>query len=652
MGWAAIVTVIAILLAYGDSLRLPFFFDDMTHYVWLHNQTLTSIFFTAAGRPYYRPMQFFLWKVYETFFGGDSVVLYHALSVTAHVINTWLVMVVVRRIIDRRNRWWPAILASLIFALFPFSYQVVTLPASFTHPMATLFVLLSMLTYDQFRRRDRPRWLIASLVFGWLAFSSNEGSLLLAGLIGLVEWTRLSPKKRWHWIGAYAALSVIFYFWYQSRPHDNTSGLSFQSPETIFQNVVYAIQGLTFPLQPLGRVMMAWGVNDQIAVLIVAAIGLSLLAAIFIRAGQMRRWIMGVGWYGICLLPPMMFLSHNYLIDAPRVLYLASVGAAWLWAGAAEIIWDGRSLRRVRIAAVFAIAGMVLVPAFIFIRQRMDLHRLNAAPLESVLQVAEQSNPNDQLLFVNLPAWISPMQLWYPVGHEGALFLPGYSTLSEFVWANTGRSLNVAAAKFTNLAVPQPYYYGMSGGQPLNWDQLMPKIRAADHVYIADYAPRSIELIEVGGLLKSSNPPGKIAATHVVATFGGSLALEDPKWSVCGNLLNVTLNWNASQSVPGDLHIFVHMLNPDGSLAAQHDSPPLLGLMPFWQWQPGDRVQDIHPIDLSVLSRSQDYSVTVGLYDAGTGQRLPVIAANGEPVADNAIRIAAFNLDSSAPKCP
>jgi hypothetical protein len=183
----------ATLLAYCDALRLPFFFDDMTHYVWLRGQTLTSIFVNAAGRPYYRPMQFFLWKVYETLFGVDSVVGYHALSLLVHAIDATLVIVLVRRL-TRSDRWWPSITAGLIFALFPFSYQVVTLPASFTHPMVALFVLLTVLAYDAFRTTGRRRWIVAALVGGVLAFGSNEGSLLLAGLIVLVEWQRLTPR--------------------------------------------------------------------------------------------------------------------------------------------------------------------------------------------------------------------------------------------------------------------------------------------------------------------------------------------------------------------------------------------------------------------------------------------------------------------------
>ena len=44
------------LLAYGAALRLPFFFDDLQHLVWLRGQTAGSILLSEVGRFYYRPM--------------------------------------------------------------------------------------------------------------------------------------------------------------------------------------------------------------------------------------------------------------------------------------------------------------------------------------------------------------------------------------------------------------------------------------------------------------------------------------------------------------------------------------------------------------------------------------------------------------------
>jgi hypothetical protein len=637
----ALLMTAATLLAYGAALRLPFFFDDMTHYIWLRGQTLTSIFVDAAGRPYYRPMQFFLWKLYETLFGVDSAVLYHALSLLVHTVDAVLVVLLVRRL-TRSNRWGPAILAGLIFALFPCSYQVVTLPASFTHPMVALFVLLSVLAYDRYRTSGQRRWLIATLAYGVLAFGSNEGSLLLAGLIALVEWQRSQsiaefPRSGcWRWVAAFIVMAVFYYLWYQSRPHEVGNGVGLRSLETIVQNAIYALQGLTLPLQPVGRVLMATGLSDQAAVLIIAVPTLLGLAGLFASARRFKHFVLGVGWFALCLTPPVLILSHDYFINAPRVLYLASIGAAWLWALAIDRAAGVIKPIVLRRGLALALALSVLAPSAIFIRQRLDLHTLNAAPLNATLDVAAQAPADAKLLFVNLPAWISTPELWYPIGHEGALFMPSYSTLADFISTNLNRPSQAVAVEFNSLSTPQPYYYGVYG-PALGWDELEPRVRQADRVYFTRYAPDRIELVEAGRVMKAS---GSEAAP--VASFGSGAVLEQTDWSVCADRLQVRLTWRAAPG--GDWHVFVHLLNPDGTLAAQHDSPPLMGLYPFWQGSTGERVEDVHPIELAGLPRDQAYTIAVGVYDPTNGKRLSVTLPEGAQPADRAVRIGAVTI--------
>ena len=474
----------ATLLMYGDALRLPLFFDDILRTLWLRGQTLGSLFVSAAGRAYYRPMQFFLPKLYEIVFGSDSAVMYHAFSVIAHAINAFLVVCLARRLARPRRPWWPSVLAGLLFVLFPFSYQVVTLPASFNHSMAVLFVLSSVLAYDYFRSRGRRRWLVVALVCSWLAFSSNEGAILVAFLIGLWEYARPAKEKQWRWVLVFALLAVLFYLWYQSRPHENAGRELIKGLETISQNGIYALQGLTFPLQPLGRVLMTWGVGDQAAVLLIFVPTLVGLAWVSWRAGQTRRFVLGAGWYAACLLTPALLLSHDYFINAPRLLYLGSVGAALLWSGAAESAANMPWPKAARWLTVGAMVVAALALPAVFVRQRMDLHHLNAEPLDAVLETAQQQPSQARLLFVNLPAWVSTPRLWYPIGHEGALFMPSYSTLSSFVASNTNRDSNAAAVEFNSLSTPELYYYGVYG-PALGWEQLTPLVRNADRVYLS-----------------------------------------------------------------------------------------------------------------------------------------------------------------------
>jgi hypothetical protein len=635
--------VAATLLAYGTALRLPFFFDDLQHLVWLRDKSVGSILVSQAGRTYYRPMQFLAWKLYETVFGHDSALFYHALNMVLHMVNAGLVMLLARRLSDRKDRWWPAVLAGLIFVVFPFAYQVVPLPASLTHPMATLFVLLALLAYDRFQTTDRYRWLITALGCALVAFASNEGSILLAGLIALFVFVRSPRNRRWPWIGLFVLLAAVYYMWYRGQQADNSGTVLLRGVEPVLQNLIYVLQGLTFPLQPLGQWFMDRGLGDQAAVLLVAGITLAIAAVLLLRARLWRRFVFGAAWYGLCLIPAVMLLSHNYLINSPRLMYLSSVGAALMWASVVEAVWGENSFQPLRRAAAVILAAAILVPAFVFVRQRIDLHTMTTAPLQSIITVADEAQPTDRLLFVNLPAWAGPSRNWYPIGHEGALLFYSDISMNDFLLANTGRTLPAKAVQFDNVSEPQAYYYGIYGPS-LNWDALNREIREADRVYLTRYAPDHIELVEAGNVTNTSQ-----SATISVATFGDAAVLEEATWTNCHNELNVRLNWRAAPG--GDWHVFVHILNPDGTLAAQHDSPPLLGLYPFWQWAEGDRVEDIHPIDVSQLPRDRQLTIAVGLYDSGNGVRLVPTLRNGEKPEDRAVRIGQVTIGDSQDTC-
>jgi hypothetical protein len=289
------------------------------------------------------------------------------------------------------------------------------------------------------------------------------------------------------------------------------------------------------------------------------------------------------------------------------------------------------------------LAAVILIPAFVFVRQRMDLYTMTTAPLQSIVTTANEAQPTDRLLFVNLPAWAGAARNWYPIGHEGVLLFYRDISMNDFLQANTGRTLPAKAVEFDNVSEPQAYYYGIYGPK-LNWDALNTEIRNADRVYLTRYMPDHVELVEAGSV---TNTVQSVQA-HV-ATFGDAAVLEEATWEACKDRLNVRLNWLAAPD--GDWHVFVHVLNPDGTLAAQHDSPPLLGLYPFWQWSKGDRAEDVHPIDVSQLPRDRQYTIAVGLYDPSTGERLSPMLTNGEKPEDRAVRIGQFTIGDSRDTC-
>jgi hypothetical protein len=102
--------------------------------------------------------------------------------------------------------------------------------------------------------------------------------------------------------------------------------------------------------------------------------------------------------------------------------------------------------------------------------------------------------------------------------------------------------------------------------------------------------------------------------------------------------VTLTLYWQTDQPLADDYVVFVHLLDEQGQLAWGADTPPLGGLYPTTGWQPGAIVADPRPLALSDLTPG-NYTLAVGMYPPDTLARLPVVDADGQPVADGAIRL-------------
>jgi hypothetical protein len=110
-----------------------------------------------------------------------------------------------------------------------------------------------------------------------------------------------------------------------------------------------------------------------------------------------------------------------------------------------------------------------------------------------------------------------------------------------------------------------------------------------------------------------------------------------------GGQVVVTLYWESQQPVATDFTVFTQLLGPDFQLHGQMDRQPLSGHWPTSRWQPEQKFADKFVLDVNDTAPSGEYVLLVGLYDANTGQRLPVMA-NGERVQDDAIRLVILTM--------
>lgn len=92
----------------------------------------------------------------------------------------------------------------------------------------------------------------------------------------------------------------------------------------------------------------------------------------------------------------------------------------------------------------------------------------------------------------------------------------------------------------------------------------------------------------------------------------------------------LTLRWESLQAVDFDFHVFVHVLDAQGQRVAQRDGQPVQWTRPTSTWQPGETITDRYGLLLSDDFAPGEYTISVGLYDPISGQRLPVSAGTGE----------------------
>lgn len=121
-------------------------------------------------------------------------------------------------------------------------------------------------------------------------------------------------------------------------------------------------------------------------------------------------------------------------------------------------------------------------------------------------------------------------------------------------------------------------------------------------------------------------------ATPVGAEFGGALRLRGFTATSEGQRLVLTPSWDLRAPLSADLMVFVHVFDSAGERVAAIMVPPGgASVPPTSQWLPGQQVAVPLPIDLPPEAGAGVYTLTLGLYDPATEQRLPLTAG---PVAD------------------
>ncbi len=99
--------------------------------------------------------------------------------------------------------------------------------------------------------------------------------------------------------------------------------------------------------------------------------------------------------------------------------------------------------------------------------------------------------------------------------------------------------------------------------------------------------------------------------------------------------LHLVLYWQAKGWMGTDYTVFTHLLDADGRIRGQKDNMPVNGSRPTTGWAEGEIIVDEYEIRLNPDAPRGEYTIEIGMYEAESGARLPILDGNGQVIGDH-----------------
>jgi hypothetical protein len=347
--WLALAVFGVAVAAHARALGNGFVWDDR---LILSGQlvafrSLGLLFFPPADIPqyshfYYRPVVFFTYLT-DNALGGGTPLPFHLTSILLDAAVSSLVLLLLLRLLGR-SALVPAMAGALAFAVHPVHAEVVAWMSARGDALATLGVLVALLSWSRWLEGSRAVWLAAGgagLLFGLLA---KESAIVGIPLAAALPWitgptpslpapraaARRAPAILW----AAIASSALLYLVLRAAGAGFATGM--RPPSSVRAVDLLGALGFYFRALLWPRVtgvVLTAVLSDPADVL------LGLLAVVSFVAGALlavrrrsRIALWALAWIALGLVPPLALvvraISETPVAD--RYLYLPSVGAALL----------------------------------------------------------------------------------------------------------------------------------------------------------------------------------------------------------------------------------------------------------------------------------------------------------------------------------
>jgi hypothetical protein len=264
----------------------------------------------------------------------------------------------------------------------------------------------------------------------------------------------------------------------------------------------------------------------------------------------------------------------------------------------------------------------------------LTLHLQLGAGYHELNEAIITHDQSARTLVINAPMWLDtedsifPQGLQssaFPLGKNGAIFIPDYYGLYDFVWANTGINFQQidAAFYYPTVHVWPGHVSGLKGTQAIDAGTMQGFIRQHDVIYAftvrdADHFSARIigQRATVDEAYLAEFAPG-VRLLSLQTSFGDD------------GLIQVALTWQRLSDAPVLERPFLHLIC-DGEIVDQVDAHPIGNMYHFNAWQVGASWTDYRYLDAGSASDAC-LRLRLGLYDEESGQRATVTDADGHP---------------------
>lgn len=431
--WALLAIVLLGAVVYAPSFTADFSSDEIAFIAWTEHATARDYlyrFIPFRGEMIYRPFCIVIWSLYYWIWGANAP-LYHIQLVAAHLLNAFLLYLILVRLTGMSA--FPLV-AALLFAFTPLAVETAAWIMGIDDIYCMMFSLLSILAFLAIDRGGR-RYLALSLALGLVSLLTRESAVTLPFVIAMCDLLAAGKRRgetlagrarrRWRIYGSYFLLASVFFAVRQlllgGLGGYQASGRTYIPPlGSIFHTALVQLPALhAIPMKSttiqelfpagLARLLMTPGLVIAVFILLLA----------LLSTGRKIPWgvaIFGAGWWLVATFAHWQVLNKLNLVskDMEYSHYLYQGSAGFSIAVGALLFCGERGWRRAAGRALL----LLMLAAFItlsrsYCRNYRRAFRIAHEVLRQFSAMDLGLSPGSRVFMMDVPARLDGVPVWW-----------------------------------------------------------------------------------------------------------------------------------------------------------------------------------------------------------------------------------------------